>query len=143
MAKVVWETLELYRLKGRIITITMDNASNNDTMMTTLEVHCYAEGIRFQPETLRLEAIGAISKRDSKKSAACGGNYQDEVTVWASDNGNACADDKDCEENVFEAISKLHKVIQVVHSSPQRQQSWLQEVWICQDQMVVNPPDAL
>ncbi|KAI9441139.1 hypothetical protein F5148DRAFT_988974, partial [Russula earlei] len=122
MAEVVWETLELYGLKGRIIAITMDNASNNDTMMTTLEACCYAEGIRLSardscmrcmPHTIHLaalkllEAIGAISKRDSEKSAACGGNYQDEVTVRANDDGNACVDDEDCEENVFEAISKV------------------------------------
>ncbi|KAI9436527.1 hypothetical protein F5148DRAFT_988222, partial [Russula earlei] len=143
MAEVVWETLELYGLKGRIIAITMDNASNNNTMMTTLEACCYAEGIRFSardshmqcmPHTIHLaalkllEAISAISKRDSKKSTACGGNYQDEVTVQANDDGNACVDDEDCEENVFEAISKVCSIRPLVHSSPQRRQSWLWEV---------------
>ncbi|KAF8223678.1 hypothetical protein L208DRAFT_1315703, partial [Tricholoma matsutake] len=102
MAEVVWETLELYGLKGRIIAITMDNASNNDTLMTTLEACCHAEGIGFSardshmrcmPHTIHLaalkllEAIGAISKRDSEKSVACGSNYQDEVTVQANDDG--------------------------------------------------------
>ncbi|KAI9449463.1 hypothetical protein F5148DRAFT_987548, partial [Russula earlei] len=57
MAEVVWETLELYGLKGRIIAITMDNASNNDTMMTTLEVRCYAEGIRLSARDSRMRCM--------------------------------------------------------------------------------------
>ncbi|KAI9430359.1 hypothetical protein F5148DRAFT_990587, partial [Russula earlei] len=57
MAEVVWETLELYRLKGRIITITMDNASNNNTMMTTLEACCYAEGIRLSARDSRMRCM--------------------------------------------------------------------------------------
>jgi hypothetical protein len=55
-----------------------------------------------------LEAIGVISKKDSEKSAACGGNYQDEVTIQAhNDDSEACRDNDDCEENVLEAISKV------------------------------------
>ncbi|KAI9461526.1 hypothetical protein F5148DRAFT_982984, partial [Russula earlei] len=70
MAEVVWETLELYGLKGRIITITMDNASNNNTMMTTLEARCYAEGIRLSardshmrcmPHTIHLTALNVCN----------------------------------------------------------------------------------
>ena len=91
-----------------------------------------------------LEAIGVISKKDGEKSAACGGNYQDDVTLRADDDSEACQDGEDQEENVLEAVSKVHstgdiyqllthycqlrKVIRTVHSSPQRRQSWLREV---------------
>lgn len=54
-----------------------------------------------------LEAIGVISKKDGEKSAACGGNYQDEVTLRVDDDSEACGDNGNCEENVLEAISKV------------------------------------
>ena len=57
-----------------------------------------------------LEAIGVISKKDGEKSAACGGNYQDDVTLWADDDSEACQYGEDQEENVLEAVSKVHSM---------------------------------
>ena len=37
MAEVVWKTLKTYGLVGRIIAFVMDNASNNDTMVDSIE----------------------------------------------------------------------------------------------------------
>lgn len=48
-----------------------------------------------------------VSKKDSEKSAACGGNYQDEVILQAEDDSEACQDDEDREENVIEAVFKV------------------------------------
>ena len=63
MAEVVWATMELYVLIGKvcffsqianatlmylqIIAIMMDNASNNNTMMLSLEWRCQQHGIQF------------------------------------------------------------------------------------------------
>ena len=57
-----------------------------------------------------LEAIGAISKKDSEKNAACGSNYQDDVAPQAEYDGEACRDDEDCEGNILEAISKVRSM---------------------------------
>jgi hypothetical protein len=82
MAKAVWATMELYGLIGKVnlgslingcllndsqvITIVMDNASNNNTLMTSLEQQCEEQGIPFSaqdaqmccmPHTVHLAAI--------------------------------------------------------------------------------------
>jgi hypothetical protein len=116
----------------------MDNASNNDTMMTSLEARCQMEGIELSagesrmccmPHTIHLaalkvssyflrftpsaeshqllEAIGVISKKDGDKAAACGSNYQDDVTLRTEEDDETCQDNEDCEENILEAVSKV------------------------------------
>jgi hypothetical protein len=112
MAEAVWATMELYNLVGRVrffsvnersclqssqvIAIVMDNASNNNTLMTSLERRCSERGVLFSardarmrclPHTVHLaaikllEGIGALSKAEGKKAAARSGNYQDNVTA--------------------------------------------------------------
>lgn len=53
-----------------------------------------------------LEAIGAISKKDGDKSAACGSNYQDDVSGIDHDCVAFYVDD-DTEEDVLGAIFKV------------------------------------
>jgi hypothetical protein len=52
--------------KLQIIAVTMDNASNNDTLMAVLEARCHAEGMTFSaldsrmrcmPHTIHLAAL--------------------------------------------------------------------------------------
>ena len=82
MAEAVWATMELYSLIGKVsfqagsplhllthsqvIAITMDNASNNNTLMTSLERRCQQWGVIFSaqdahmwcmPHTIHLAAI--------------------------------------------------------------------------------------
>ncbi|KAI0246682.1 hypothetical protein BJV78DRAFT_1111513, partial [Lactifluus subvellereus] len=57
MAEAVWGTLGLYGLKGRILAITMDNASNNNTLMTCLEARCQTEGIDFLAKDARMRCM--------------------------------------------------------------------------------------
>ena len=73
MAHAVWETLERYGLKGRvrdhtifiyciadlsqISAFVMDNASNNDTLVETVEALCAAEGITFSATQARLRCM--------------------------------------------------------------------------------------
>ncbi|KAJ8581378.1 hypothetical protein M405DRAFT_699889, partial [Rhizopogon salebrosus TDB-379] len=45
MAQAVFETLDLFGLKGRVLMIMADNASNNDTMCEALQALCEKEGI--------------------------------------------------------------------------------------------------
>ena len=83
-------------IPSQVIAIVTDNASNNNTLMTSLEQRCEERGIPFSarnarmrcmPHTIHLaaikllEGIGAISKGDGKKAAAHGGNYQDNITT--------------------------------------------------------------
>jgi hypothetical protein len=73
MAEAVWATMELYGLVGKvsfrlsspmyplmrsqIIAIVMDNASNNNTMMTSLERRCQQRGIEFSAQDARMRCM--------------------------------------------------------------------------------------
>ena len=76
MAEAVWATLELYDLIGRvsflfhallmyslmltcsqITAIVMDNASNNNTMMTSLEQRHQKRGVYFSAEDARMRCM--------------------------------------------------------------------------------------
>jgi hypothetical protein len=76
MAEAVWRTMELYGLVGRvciiifhqhilvilltrsqIIAIVMDNASNNNTMMRSLESRCQQRGISFSAQDARMRCM--------------------------------------------------------------------------------------
>ncbi|KAF5320031.1 hypothetical protein D9758_017720 [Tetrapyrgos nigripes] len=96
MADAVLKTLELYGLVGKIIAIVMDNASNNDTMMKSLEDRCRrrkvifsakASRLRCMPHTIHLaaikllEGIGAISSKTGRKLESRSSNYQDNFVV--------------------------------------------------------------
>ncbi|KAH9009437.1 hypothetical protein EDB85DRAFT_1849940, partial [Lactarius pseudohatsudake] len=73
-----------------------DNTTNNDTMLQSIQYRAREEGIRMKaswvrlwciPHTIHLaavkllEAIGAITKEDTKKAVSRGGNYQDSATL--------------------------------------------------------------
>ncbi|KAG1718428.1 hypothetical protein EDB19DRAFT_1984241, partial [Suillus lakei] len=89
LAEAVWNTLELYGLKNRIMAVVCDNASNNDTLLQTLGEKCADEGIDFSDKHSRirclphivhlaamqlLECIGAINKQVAM-------SYQESVTA--------------------------------------------------------------
>ncbi|GLB44045.1 putative protein dimerization activity [Lyophyllum shimeji] len=153
MAKVVWETLELYGLIGRVIAFVMDNATNNDTLVTTIQRWCLDKGIYFSavdsrmrcmPHTIHLaaikllEGIGALSKAESKKALSRSGNYQDNTTTPLGrehDDAAVMLDDDEEElpekgSTVLLAITKLRKIIRTVRSSPQRRQAWVKEIYV-------------
>ncbi|KAJ7577348.1 hypothetical protein C8J56DRAFT_752587, partial [Mycena floridula] len=157
MAGMVWKTLETYGLKGRIVGVMMDNASNNDTLMADLERRCRSEFILFSagdsrmrcmPHTIHLaaikllEAIGAISKADKKKATA--GNYQDDVGLQLGcefDDDAVLRDDDEAEEDmegVLLAMDKLRKIVRNVRVSPQRRQAWFKEVTMLIDDLNVD-----
>ncbi|KAG2053853.1 hypothetical protein BDR06DRAFT_885131, partial [Suillus hirtellus] len=50
MAQTVFETLELFRLKGQVSAIIANNTSNNNTMCKTLQALCVREGITFNAQ---------------------------------------------------------------------------------------------
>jgi hypothetical protein len=45
--QAVWNTLELYGLKDRVMAVVCDNASNHDTLLQALGERCADEGIDF------------------------------------------------------------------------------------------------
>jgi hypothetical protein len=73
MAEAVWATMELYGLIGKvssgpwfingtynvlqIIAIVMDNASNNNTLMTSLERRCEQRGVLFSAQDARMRCM--------------------------------------------------------------------------------------
>jgi hypothetical protein len=57
MAQAVFETLDLFGLKGWVLTIMADNASNNDTMCEALQALCEKEGITFKAQWARLRCM--------------------------------------------------------------------------------------
>lgn len=77
MAEAVWATMELYGLVGKvsfrasvlrcsgctfltrsqIIAIVMDNASNNNTMMVSLERRCQQRNIQFSAQDARMRCM--------------------------------------------------------------------------------------
>jgi len=74
----------------------MDNASNNNTLMVSLEKRCSERGVPFSvtnarmrclPHTVHLsvikllEGIGAMSKAEGQKASVCSVNYQDNITT--------------------------------------------------------------
>ncbi|KAL6303460.1 hypothetical protein BKA93DRAFT_698480, partial [Sparassis latifolia] len=89
LAEAVWQTIELYGLKGRIQAVVADNASNNDTMVEALERCFKAENIPFHasharmrcvPHTIHLaalellQAIGGFSSTNNHEQSR--GKYQ-------------------------------------------------------------------
>ncbi|KAK0229619.1 hypothetical protein EDD85DRAFT_730346, partial [Armillaria nabsnona] len=104
MADAVSETLTLYGLREKIITMMLDNASNNDALIQGIESRCHKEGIRFDlrlshlqcmPHMVHLaaikllEAIGVISKKTAKKAAGQSSNYQDAATAPVNHSNDA------------------------------------------------------
>ena len=57
MAQAVFDTMELLGLKGRILAIMADNASNNDTMCQALQELCEKGGITFNAQHARLRCM--------------------------------------------------------------------------------------
>ncbi|KAJ3541549.1 hypothetical protein NMY22_g3845 [Coprinellus aureogranulatus] len=111
MVEVVWRTIKMYRLEGKIFAIVMDNATNNDKLVEFLEVRFKGESIRFSAKEARmrcmphiihlaalelslLEGIGAIT---SSECAAAAAGYQD-LIAEVSKNGASEDSDKDDED---------------------------------------------
>jgi hypothetical protein len=57
MAQAVFETLDLFVLKGWVLAIMANNASNNDTMCKALQVLCEKEGITFKAQWAWLQCM--------------------------------------------------------------------------------------
>ncbi|KAJ7779670.1 hypothetical protein B0H16DRAFT_1299889, partial [Mycena metata] len=136
----------------QITTFVMDNATNNDTMVTAFARRCRAERIPFSatnarmrcmPHTIHLsalkllEAIGALTKEEKRKAKSRANAYQDAATEpvdRAQDNMASQLDDGDDAESIKptsiigSAVFKLPKIVRHVRSSPQRRKIWQKEV---------------
>jgi hypothetical protein len=54
MAQAVFETLDLFGLKGQVLAIMINNASNYDTMCEELQKLCEQEDISFNAQRAQL-----------------------------------------------------------------------------------------
>ncbi|KAF8214664.1 hypothetical protein K438DRAFT_1562805, partial [Mycena galopus ATCC 62051] len=57
LADAVWKTVEMYGLEGRILTIMMENTSNNDTMASHFQRKCEERNIEFDAEETRIRCM--------------------------------------------------------------------------------------
>ncbi|KIM79415.1 hypothetical protein PILCRDRAFT_10252 [Piloderma croceum F 1598] len=124
MAHTVYKTLKLYGLRGRVVAINCNNASNNDTMVDELERLHAEDGFEFKateaqiqciPHTVHLlalellEFIGAVKRRMLLR-----------VHIKTQlDDGNS-DDSQDPEvilQEVLSAIEKLCKIIRAVENA--------------------------
>uniref|UniRef100_A0A0W0GFI2 Transposase-like protein n=1 Tax=Moniliophthora roreri TaxID=221103 RepID=A0A0W0GFI2_MONRR len=125
MAAVVWETMEKYGITGKIMAIMMDNASNNDTLMEELELHCFSTGIQFSVKDARMHCMPHIIHLAALKLL--------EVPVDCNFDDHAVLVDIDDEEDTFDSLENalgtiLCKIVHAVHQSPQCQEAWIKEV---------------
>ncbi|CAA7270448.1 unnamed protein product [Cyclocybe aegerita] len=151
MVSMVWETLELYGLKGKIVSLIMDNAFNNDTLVEGIASRCKQEGIPFSAQDARgccmphtihlaavllLENIGAISIGEATRAGTSSVVYQEAA-------GSSAPGDDDEDPNIVDskplnldtidpidtsAIGKLRKIVCAVRSSPQCHAAWLDKI---------------
>ncbi|PBK88105.1 hypothetical protein ARMGADRAFT_882063, partial [Armillaria gallica] len=54
IAEVIWGTLQKYSLVGQVMVFMMDNATNNNTMVTAIKQKCKAQGILFSAKDSHL-----------------------------------------------------------------------------------------
>ncbi|KAJ3517257.1 hypothetical protein NLJ89_g623 [Agrocybe chaxingu] len=155
MADSVWETIELYGLKGQITAFVMDNATNNDTLVEFFAERCRQEGIDFDeknacmrclPHTIHLaalkllESVGALTKEEAARANSRSSPYQDAATEDISSSQDDLAVDHEDEPEdwtedvtpnsgvIGRAVFKLRKIVRFVQSSPQQRQKFRQEV---------------
>ena len=57
LAKEVWESLVAFGIQDRIMAIASDNASNNDTMMKSLQALLAEDDIMFDHEQNRIRCV--------------------------------------------------------------------------------------
>ncbi|KAJ3508846.1 hypothetical protein NMY22_g16486 [Coprinellus aureogranulatus] len=94
LADLVWRTMETYGLLGKVIAFVMDNATNNDTLVQSIERRCLQHGIPFSADDARmrctphiihlaalelLQGIGAITSEELDAALHSGLQYQDDV----------------------------------------------------------------
>ncbi|KAF8237820.1 hypothetical protein L208DRAFT_1245739, partial [Tricholoma matsutake] len=171
MAAIVWSTLETYDIQDKIIGIMMDNASNNDTLMEALESRSQGAGIEFSasvarmqcmPHTIHLvaikvfqllEGIGIMSKSDAMQ-ASSNVNYQDNVNVGLDREHDldATATEDEVDNKVIgteptdlvkAAVQKLQRIVCSVRSTPQRRESWAQQIQTTNSQNGTSQPNLI
>ncbi|KZW00765.1 hypothetical protein EXIGLDRAFT_794508 [Exidia glandulosa HHB12029] len=147
MADLVWKTMQLYGLPGKVIAFMMDNTTDNDTMMASLKRKHRAMSIPFDarmarlrcmPHTIHLAAekmlqgIGAFKKQQGRTT-----NYQDDViplSAAADDLAEAAdeeldnddLDNMDVDDLIVWVVPKLRRIIRSIRVSPQSRENWLQ-----------------
>ena len=112
MAKVLWEVLTEYQILTKLGYFTMDNASNNDAMLSFLQRQMQADGITWEASTHRLRCNGHIIHLAVQ--AFLFGRHPN-----LSDN-DELTNDELCRWRQLGPLGKLHNIVVWIQRSPQR-----------------------
>ncbi|KAJ3533021.1 hypothetical protein NMY22_g7505 [Coprinellus aureogranulatus] len=154
LAELVWRTMETYGLLGKVIAFVMDNATNNDTLVQSIERRCLQHGIPFSADDARmrctphiihlaalelLQGIGAITSEELDAALHSGLQYQDDVFASLPRRNNDGAGGEG-EEDAGDGEGSgdttfLRRIIKYARSSPQRREAWLKEATILVDEL--------
>jgi hypothetical protein len=116
MEKVLWDVLSEYQILTKLGYFTMDNATNNDTMLSALEHHLEEEGIEWDAATHRVRCNGHIL--NLAVQAFLFGHHPD-----LSDTDNLTQTDLR-QWRQLGPLGKLHNIVVWVQWSPQRIQAF-------------------
>ncbi|KAL5479288.1 hypothetical protein EMCRGX_G022790 [Ephydatia muelleri] len=120
IAKVVYDVLKDFDLEKRISAITLNNASNNDTLMSFLEMHMVSNGIKFDAVQFHIRCLPHIANLAAKDFIK---------NTIGNDAGliDSCGiDDNDDESSCVptSALIKIQSIVRGIRKSPQRRDNF-------------------
>jgi hypothetical protein len=116
MANILWEVFADYQILTKLGYFTMDNASNNDTMLVALERQLQKEGIEWDAASHRLRCNGHII--NLAVQAFLFGNHPD-----LSSQDDSIRDDLTRWRRLG-PLGRLHNIVVWVQRTPQRMQNF-------------------
>lgn len=116
MANILWEVFADYQILTKLGYFTIDNASNNDTMLVALERQLQKEGIEWDAGSHRLRCNGHII--NLAVQAFLFGNHPD-----LSDQDDSIRDDLKRWRRLG-PLGRLHNIVVWVQRTPQRMQNF-------------------
>lgn len=116
MAKILWDVLSEYQILTKLGYFTMDNASNNDAMLSALERRLQEEGIEWDSTNHRLRcnghiiqlAVGAFLFGRHPNLSNSDDLTREDIAQWRQ----------------LGPLGKLHNIVVWVQRSPQRMQAF-------------------
>ncbi len=116
MAKVLWDVLSEYQILTKLGYFTMDNASNNDVMLSKLEHRLQGEGIEWDSSSHRLRCNGHCIQLAVQGVLV--GRHPD------LSNDDDLTHDDIARWRQLGPLGKLHNIVVWVQWSPQRMQAF-------------------
>jgi hypothetical protein len=108
LALIVEQVLQQFSLTNRLFAITADNASNNQTMRTSLENMLHAQGITWDAEAMTVSCLPHVLNLSAKVFLAGLNLHYDDEIYGAEDPD---PDDFDIPDNLLGAGATVAKVM--------------------------------